>query len=207
MRNSERLPALTSAQQDELLCHKYWGQVLGQLAMDEHFHRVALPHDCDPERFSQICGNNLFTPDEYLAYLGKQGFNTSKIKAGVEELHKSIDDSREKAQTFFKIFQTEWFIEKSEVEKYLDNMSIHHFIELVVADAASTKARLKAVKRHTENRAMKQDVFAWLDENMANFKSMDSAAESVARTVAPIKFRTARDWVGEWKKLRSSARP
>ena len=59
---------------------------------------------------------------------------------------------------------------------------------------------------HAENRAMKQDVFAWLDTNMPNFKSMDSAAEAIAGKVAPVKFRAARDWVGEWKKLRSTGK-
>lgn len=57
---------------------------------------------------------------------------------------------------------------------------------------------------HAENRAMKADVFAWLDSNMAGFKSMDKAAEAIAGKVQPIAFRTARAWVGEWKKKRST---
>jgi len=61
--------------------------------------------------------------------------------------------------------------------------------------------------RHAENRAMKKEVHAWLDENMSKFNSMDSAAESIAGDVAPIKWRTARDWIGEWKKLRSAGTP
>lgn len=63
-----------------------------------------------------------------------------------------------------------------------------------------------AAKRHEENRAMKADVFSWLDANMTNFKSMDKAAQAIADKVAPIAFRTARDWVGEWKKLRSASK-
>ena len=58
--------------------------------------------------------------------------------------------------------------------------------------------------RHAENRSMKADVHKWLDSNMARFKSMDAAAESIAGNVAPVKWRTARSWVGEWKKLRST---
>ena len=53
---------------------------------------------------------------------------------------------------------------------------------------------------------MKADVFVWLDANMVNFKSMDKAAEAVIKQ-QPIAFRTARDWVGEWKKLRSAGTP
>lgn len=62
-------------------------------------------------------------------------------------------------------------------------------------------------KRHAENRMMKQDVFKWLDNNINSFKSMDAAAEAIAGNVVPLTFRTARDWVGEWKKLRSTRTP
>lgn len=62
-------------------------------------------------------------------------------------------------------------------------------------------------KRHAENRAMKLDVFTWLDNNINRFKSMDAAAEAIAGNVVPLTFRTAREWVGEWKKLRSTRTP
>ena len=74
-------------------------------------------------------------------------------------------------------------------------------------EGKKTFAKAGASAAHAENRAIKQDVFAWLDTNMPNFKSMDSAAEAIAGKVAPVKFRTARDWVGEWKKLRSTGTP
>lgn len=64
-----------------------------------------------------------------------------------------------------------------------------------------------AYKRHAENRAMKAEVFKWLDDNFANFKSMDSAAEAMAGKLIPATFRTVRAWVTEWKKLRSASRP
>ncbi len=64
-----------------------------------------------------------------------------------------------------------------------------------------------AAGRHAENRAIKQDVFAWLDEHFPAQKSMDAAAQTIAGKVAPVAFRTARDWVGEWKKLRSTGTP
>lgn len=62
-------------------------------------------------------------------------------------------------------------------------------------------------KRHAENRSLKQDVFTWLDTNMKNYKSMDRAATAIAGKISPIEFRTARDWVGQWKKLRSTSTP
>jgi hypothetical protein len=70
----------------------------------------------------------------------------------------------------------------------------------------TTAARRKgAMTRNIENHAMKVEVFDWLDTNMVHFKSMDAAAEGIAGKIAPIAFRTARDWVGEWKRLRSAS--
>lgn len=71
----------------------------------------------------------------------------------------------------------------------------------------SQTSRLAANRRHVENRAMKEQVFQWLDEHFKNFRSMDKAAEEIAGKVVPISFRTARAWVGQWKKLRSASRP
>ncbi len=91
------------------------------------------------------------------------------------------------------------------VKELIDGSSIYHFIDLVIADAKKTRARLSAVKRHAETNAMKKEVFVWLDEHMHTFKSLDKAAEAVIKQ-QPIAFRTARDWVGEWKKLRSASK-
>jgi hypothetical protein len=78
-----------------------------------------------------------------------------------------------------------------------------------VGDATAARTALGktgARARHTENRAMKTDVFAWLDTNMPNFKSMDAAAQAAIKQ-QPIAFRTARDWIGQWKKVRSTGTP
>lgn len=89
----------------------------------------------------------------------------------------------------------------------LDHRSIGYFVELVLTAHQRSSQAAKAHKRHAENHAMKAEVFSWLDSNMATFKSMDSAASAIAGKVAPIAFRTAREWVGEWKKLRSTGKP
>ena len=83
-------------------------------------------------------------------------------------------------------------------------------IELIKSTSKDTLrlgARTKAMKRHTENHAMKVDVFTWLDANMSSYRSMDAAAGAIAGKVAPIVFRTARDWISEWKKERSAGTP
>ena len=79
--------------------------------------------------------------------------------------------------------------------------------ENAVDKAQRTFALDGANARHAETRAMKVDVFAWLDLNMSSFKSMDAAAAAIAHVQEPITFRTARDWVGQWKKLRSAGSP
>lgn len=76
-----------------------------------------------------------------------------------------------------------------------------------VKAARSMMAKSGAAVRHAENRAMKADVFKWLDDNFSNCKSMDSAAEAMTGKLVPATFRTVRDWVAEWKKLRSASTP
>ena len=73
-----------------------------------------------------------------------------------------------------------------------------------VKAARSSIARGAAAVRHAENRAMKQEVFAWCDQHMATVRSMDQAASVVTSTLVPVAWRTVRDWMTEWKKLRSA---
>lgn len=61
--------------------------------------------------------------------------------------------------------------------------------------------------RHSGNREMKSKVFDWCDENMHRFKSMDDAAFDIAGTFIPQKFRAVREWMTDWKKLRSASTP
>lgn len=70
--------------------------------------------------------------------------------------------------------------------------------------ARKVLAKRAATARHSENRAMKQQVFEWCDTNMADTPSMDTAASQVAGVVVPVAWRTVRDWMTEWKKLRSA---
>lgn len=60
--------------------------------------------------------------------------------------------------------------------------------------------------RHKEHRDFKDYVFNWLDENMHSYKSMDDAAFAIADKVVPMKFRTVRQWITDWKKLRATGK-
>jgi hypothetical protein len=115
-----------------------------------------------------------------------------------------LDDQSEGAS----IAANEWADRMSSaILNDLDHLSIGDFVELVLKSHQKASQAAKARKRHAENHAMKADVYQWLDANMGNFKSMDAAAEAIAGNVVPIVFRTARDWVGQWKKLRSTGTP
>ena len=89
----------------------------------------------------------------------------------------------------------------------LDYRSIGAFIEIVNQENVRATQAAKAHKRHAESRARKQQVFHWCDENMNRFTSMDDAAFDIAETFVPEKFRAVRDWLTEWKKLRSTGTP
>ncbi len=108
------------------------------------------------------------------------------------------------------------------IKSNLDSESIWAFVDLIsemsgpfamgaevergVKAHLSASSSQKAGKRHKENHAMKQDVFNWLDANPPKPRGMDAAATAIFESkLVPIKsWRTARDWVGEWKKLRSA---
>lgn len=75
-----------------------------------------------------------------------------------------------------------------------------------VSAARTELAKAAAQARHTETRNMKAEVFEWLDAHMAECKSMDAAAQAIIKQ-QPVVFRTARTWVGDWKKLRSTGIP
>lgn len=83
-----------------------------------------------------------------------------------------------------------------------------------VGQATRAQMSLNAVKaadvRHSRNRELKMSVWAWCDENMQRFSSMDAAAEALktGERPVPVSFRTVRDWIGQWRKrLRSARKP
>lgn len=69
----------------------------------------------------------------------------------------------------------------------------------------SRTAQKGASKRHEENRAMKAEVFGWLDCNFNPKVSKDKTAEAIAGKVVPISFRAVRSWIDDWQKQRSAS--
>lgn len=92
-----------------------------------------------------------------------------------------------------------------EIERSLNFHTIAYFVEQILANEKTSRQTAAALKRHVENHQMKRDVFAWLDQNYSASTSMDSTASAIAGKVVPVAWRTARDWITEWKKLRSAS--
>ena len=91
-------------------------------------------------------------------------------------------------------------------ERYERNLTNSFRVALQKIDKTTQARRKGADVAHAENRAMKAAVFIWLDSNRQKYGSMDDTAVAITRQ-QPIKFRAARDWVGDWKKLRSASKP
>jgi hypothetical protein len=113
-------------------------------------------YDVEPETYvEKYFGGVQPTGMEFLKFLNTLGFDEKAIHETVlksfRETSRSKLLARENASKFFHIFQTEWHVHNDDIYKYIDDSSIYYLIEMAVADAASTKARLNAIKRHSED--------------------------------------------------------
>ena len=91
-----------------------------------------------------------------------------------------------------------------------EKLDVHSLLEILMQSDvmfAAQKARNSAAASHAKDRAHKEQVFAWCDENMHRFKRMDDAAIDIAETFVPNPFSTVRGWMTDWKKLRSASKP
>ncbi len=69
----------------------------------------------------------------------------------------------------------------------------------------SHRGSVAASARHVETYEIKARCFKWFDDNATKFGSMDEASQALTR-VEPIKFRAARGYMTEWKKLQSASK-
>ena len=119
-------------------------------------HMKGIDYDLHPETYvANFFGGIQPSITEFLNFLTSKGFDAEAMQKVVTERIQMIRShqiqSQEKAATFFRLFQTEWHVLQENVEKYIDDESIYFLLELAVADAASTKARLNAIKMHAAN--------------------------------------------------------
>ncbi|MFZ2217611.1 MAG: hypothetical protein WAV85_02870 [Rhodoferax sp.] len=128
--------------------------------MEYHFEAMfqALQKGIDyPDESYESCISAFFnsiqpTQEEYLQFLKSRGFDTEKFQSNFFAKIKAVEigqkESQIKAETFFQLFQTEWHVSQEQVNEFITEGSIYFLLELAVSDAASTKARLNAIKRH-----------------------------------------------------------
>lgn len=89
----------------------------------------------------------------------------------------------------------------------LDITTIGAFIELIVANAESAKQTAAALKRHADNHALRDEIYAWMDANYKKGMALDDAASIISEKIVPLKWRTVRDHLTAWRKLRSTGTP
>ena len=89
----------------------------------------------------------------------------------------------------------------------IDMEAMMEVIRLYSKSAVKSTARRNALKGHAENHALRDAVYSWADENMKQGKSLDGAASEIAGKVVPLKWRTVREHLTEWKKIRSAGTP
>lgn len=97
------------------------------------------------------------------------------------------------------------------IRKNLDENSIWEFMRQAGKIAISLQNKEKNFKRHAPSRDKKAHVFAWCDKHFQKSgMSMDAAATfliSGSPKQVDCAFRTARAYIGEWKKMRSAGKP
>lgn len=89
----------------------------------------------------------------------------------------------------------------------IDMDAMMEVIRLHSESVVKSTAIRNALKRHTENHSLRDAVYSWADKNIRPGKSLDDAAWDVAGKVVPLKWRTVRKHLTEWKKLRSASTP
>jgi hypothetical protein len=119
-----------------------------------------------------------------------------------------IDIANYEAEKLFIAFKVasdmdEW---RNYVSKYPPSPETLALVMFVASEEYAKSLSTRGLnERHKENRDMKAEAFIWLDQNRAKYKSMDDVAVAITE-LFPIKFRAAREWVAEWKKLRSTGK-
>jgi hypothetical protein len=87
---------------------------------------------------------------------------------------------------------------------HFDADTVFDLVQPMTGYFNKVRARGAARSSHVESREMKTEVFAWLGENRAKFKSREKAATAVEKQ-QPVAHRTALKWIAEWEKSRSAS--
>jgi len=101
---------------------------------------------------------------EYLAQLEAMGLNLAQVQADATAKQsrylQGINERKSRAATFFALLKSEWHVTDKQVKEHLDDESIYELLELVLANADETKARLNARRRHESTSEARKFVVA-----------------------------------------------
>ena len=88
------------------------------------------------------------------------------------------------------------------IKERIDFHSILEIMRKAEEIGISRQAAAKAVKRHSENHAIRDEIYAWLDANLGAWNSLNDAAAKMAMKVVPLKYEAVRRHCTEWNRLR-----
>ncbi len=158
---------------------------------------------------------NLRVAETYKRYQGRPGFRRYSdsressaliwVAQDIRELFGGTEDGKEKLWSLLDdLISASRALEASD---YSDEVLEGH-----LKASRSIFAKKGADAVHAEHRAMKSDVFKWLDDNGAAYegrgkgKGIEAAARAITKQ-QPIVHSTARDWYKEWKRLHPASTP
>ncbi|CAM8667089.1 hypothetical protein MCEZEM1_02065 [Comamonadaceae bacterium] len=122
--------------------------------------------DIYPANIASGLGRTEITFNEYLKQLTELGLDVEDIaeKAGGRrsDFLEARQQAKRKARVLFERIRSEWIVTDDEVRECVDSRSIYELLELVLAHADETRARLNAMRRHeTTNIAKEFVVTEW----------------------------------------------
>lgn len=88
------------------------------------------------------------------------------------------------------------------IKEKIDFHAMIEIFRLAGESALRRQASEKATKRHSENHALRDEIYAWLDSNLGVWTSLNDAAMKMAMKVVPLKYEAVRRHCTEWNRLR-----
>ena len=149
------------------------------------------------------------TPEELIEALADSHLELERVireyKSGVKNIVSMALEYSNRTVSRIETFKADAIALDTAAEQLVSGIDAYATSALLQGfEAGRKKAPTEnAHKRHAEHRAIKADVFKWLD-SQPSFKRNEAAATAITRQ-QPIAHSTARDWYKEWKKLRSAS--
>ncbi|WP_287877869.1 hypothetical protein [Acidovorax sp.] len=143
--------------------------------------------------------------EEIVFELAVARLNIRRLKEQVKMLNKTREKYIAHIKSMTGLSERQINAHRKQLNKLDDRIrEVVALLPRAFEEGKKTIAVRGAAARHKENRAIKQDVFAWLDANPPKPRGKDAAATEIVGSVVPVTFRTARKWIDEWENLRAT---